>query len=236
MNKQSISLENKLPLLMESKLFEDFTEAECKMVCSLLQPDLMDYAKNENIVNEGDLVDYFAIVCNGRVIKNKVGCDGNTHLIEILEKPKMFGIEIAASSSRISPITICSAEESSILRFQYDRILNQEFIPDKYRIKVLNNLINLMANDNVRKMYKIEVLSQKSLRIKILMHLHLMRDKTGKSSFSIGMDREQFAQYLCVNRSGLSHELGLMRKDGLISFKKDMFTVLDNANDYEAVE
>lgn len=216
---------NKISIIMGSKLFEDFTQAECEMVCSLLQPDFVSFSKNEIIVNEGDQVDYFAIVCSGKVIKQKIGCEGNTLLIEILENPKLFGIEIAASSTQVSPLTICSAEESSVLRFKYDQILNQEFIPEKYRIKVLNNLINLMANDNVKKLYKIEVLSQKSLRTKILMHLQLMKEKTGMQTFSIGMDREQFAQYLCVNRSSLSHELGLMRAEGLISFKKDLFTI-----------
>jgi Mn-dependent DtxR family transcriptional regulator len=40
------------------------------------------------------------------------------------------------------------------------------------------------------------------------------------------MDREQFAQYLGVNRSALSHELARMREDGLIEFHKGSFKVL----------
>jgi CRP-like cAMP-binding protein len=53
-----------------------------------------------------------------------------------------------------------------------------------------------------------------------------MAEKQGKDSFDIGMDREQLAQYLGVNRSALSHELSVMRREGLIDFTKSRFKLL----------
>ncbi len=215
-----------LSLVLQSKLFEGFSRLDCKIMYSLLQPRWMNFSKNEVIVNEGDIVDFIGIVRIGRIISAKFDYEGNVNLMEILECPMSLCTEVVFTTSRISPITITSAEDSTILVFSYARFM--ESLPDKYRVKMLNNINHILANDNVRKMYKINVLSKKSLRDKILMYLYLMKKKTGKSSFEIRMNREQFAQYLCVNRSALSHELAIMRKEGLISFNKDMFTICKN--------
>lgn len=58
-------------------------------------------------------------------------------------------------------------------------------------------------------------------------YLRIMGRKSGSDTFSIHMDREQFAQYLCVNWSALSYELNQMKRDGLIEFKKDEFKLLE---------
>lgn len=214
-----------LSLIMKSKLFEGFSKSDCITIHSLLQPNFKDFLKNEVIVNEGDRVDYIGIVSTGRVISTKIDYDGNTHLIEILEPPMLFGMEIVTTSSRISPLTITSAEQCSILVFSYDKFMAEEALLNQYRVKMLSNIMHLLANENVKKMYKIEVLSKRSLRERIMIYLHLMERKSGEASFCIGMNREQFAQYLCVNRSALSHELSAMRKEGLISFHKNWFTI-----------
>lgn len=223
-------MENDLSLIMQSKLFEGFLKSECKIIYSSLQPKLMHFKKNEVIVNGDDLVNFIGIVSSGRVTSAKYDYEGNINLMEIMERPKLICMDIVFTSSRVSPMTIISAEDSSVLVFNYDKLMVQETLPEKYRIQMLNNSIRLLANDNIRKMYKINLLTKKSLRDKILMVLHLFESRRGQSSFDIGMNREQFAQYLCANRSALSHELGVMRKDGLISFNKNIFTICRNIN------
>jgi hypothetical protein len=78
----------------------------------------------------------------------------------------------------------------------------------------------------MRKQYKIDVLYKKSLRARVRIFLLHMAEKAGRQSFDIGMDREQLARFLGVNRSALSHELSLMRSDGLIRFSKSKFELL----------
>ena len=219
------TMDNYLSLMMQSKLFEGFSNSDCQTIYSLLQPNLREFSRNEIIVNEGDRVEDIGILCAGRIMSVKIDYLGNTHLMEILQRPMIFGIEIVTTPSQISPITMISTEKSSILVFSYHRFMAKDVLLDQFRVKVLNNIMHLLANENVKKMYKIEVLSKRSLRNKILIHLHLMEKKAGGSPFSIGMDREQFAQYLCVNRSALSHELSTMKKEGLIFFHKDIFTI-----------
>ncbi len=70
-----------------------------------------------------------------------------------------------------------------------------------------------------------ELLAKKSLREKISAYLLRQQKKAGKNVFIIPLNREELADYLCVNRSSLSHELSKMQKDGLISFNKNKFEI-----------
>lgn len=87
-------------------------------------------------------------------------------------------------------------------------------------------MVNILSNENIRLMYKIDTLSKRSLRDRITTYLSIIREKRHVDTFDIGMTQEQFAQYLCVNRSVLSSELNKMRKEGLIDFTKSTYTVL----------
>lgn len=214
-----------LSAVMSSKLFEGFSVSEFDIFSSVMKPELKKYQKNEIIIHEGDVMDYVGILCSGKISKAKLDFSGDIHLLEILGKSKTFGMEIAGTPSQISPIMITCVEAATLLAFRHERILHEEGIPAEIRMKAIGNIIHLISNDSVKKLYKIEALSQKSLRGKIWTYLYLMEEKAGQPTFKINLNREQLSEYLCVNRSALSHELSLMQQEGLISFRKNSFTI-----------
>ena len=79
-------------------------------------------------------------------------------------------------------------------------------------------------------MYKIDVLSKRTLQERVLTYLSVISEKKGKDTFDISMNQEQFAQYLCVNRSVLSKELNKMRQKGLIDYRKNWYTIFEQDN------
>ncbi len=83
-------------------------------------------------------------------------------------------------------------------------------------VKIILNTNRMIADNCVRLLYKTDVLSKHSLRERILTYFYIMKMKHQSNTFRIKMSREQFAQYLCVNRSALSRELSRMEKEGLI--------------------
>ena len=69
-------------------------------------------------------------------------------------------------------------------------------------------------------------LTQRSPRQTLMLYLsNLARDK-GASTFSLPFNRQQMADFLSVDRSALSAELSKMKKDGLIDYHKDQFSLL----------
>jgi CRP-like cAMP-binding protein len=73
---------------------------------------------------------------------------------------------------------------------------------------------------------KIEIMTKRSTREKLLAYLAAEAQKAGSGSFTIPYNREELADYLSVDRSAMSAELGRMRDDGLIRFQKNNFTLL----------
>lgn len=90
----------------------------------------------------------------------------------------------------------------------------------------MNHLLTHIANENMKKEYRLAILSQNGLRDRITTYLTMQARRRGENSFTIPFSREEMASFLCVNRSALSHELGLMRSEGIIEFRKNRFTLL----------
>ena len=86
-------------------------------------------------------------------------------------------------------------------------------------------LLGLMARKNLMLNRKIGHLSQRTTRAKVLSYLSHQAEQAGSSQFSIPLNRQELADYLSVDRSALSHELSKMQRDGLLTFRKNRFTL-----------
>ena len=90
---------------------------------------------------------------------------------------------------------------------------------------IWQQLMILISQENMRKHYRIAILSQKSLRSRILTYLTMQAERLGTTTFEIPFNREELADFLCVNRSALSHELKQMKQEGILTTKKNRFTI-----------
>ncbi len=220
-----IYMDNILSIMVRSKLFEGFSQKDCETIYSVATPKYKSFLKNEVLIHDGDTVNYIGIICSGKISIAKLDYEGNSSLLHILKPPQLFGLEIAATPSQISPLTVTSIEDTSVALFSYAKLTTEGRLPYEFCNRMMNNMLTLLANENMRRMYKNELLCYKSLRKRILTYLRFRARRNGSSSFDIPFNRDQLAQYLNVNRSALSHELGLLRKEGQISFNKNKFTL-----------
>ena len=94
------------------------------------------------------------------------------------------------------------------------------------RIFLYQRIVYFLANEDIRKYRKIEILSSKSVREKIEKYLKIQKIRYKSNEFDIDFNREQLANYLGLNRSVLSHELKKMEKEGLLIVRKNHFILL----------
>ena len=73
----------------------------------------------------------------------------------------------------------------------------------------------------------IEVTSKRTTREKLLAYLTFQAKKQQSNSFEIPFDRQELADYLEVDRSGLSTEIGKLCKEGVIEARKNKFRIKD---------
>ncbi|NBG89274.1 Crp/Fnr family transcriptional regulator [Isachenkonia alkalipeptolytica] len=224
-----VTREEILRQMSKAFIFKDLSVSDCERILAKVQPETRSYEKNEVIFDEGDQVDYIGLICSGRMVSKRLDPDGKVSLQQILVPPNIIGFEVASTPSKRSPVRMRCLSEVTLLSFPYGKMVSEEDLLPKVHSYIKDQLITLLANENMRRMYKIELLTQRSLRKRVLMYLRFVSGKTGENSFTIPFDREQLAQYLNINRSSLCAELSKMEKEGLISYHKNKFTLKEDS-------
>lgn len=221
-----------LSVLQKSKLFQGICAGELTKLCAAAIPAEKDYAKNQIIINQGDPVKRIGVLKKGNAISVKYHFDGNTQILRIYHQGEALLLDAVNTTLLTSPATLISQTDSTVVFIPYDAIFEADSVSDDAKIRIRANSSELLSNELIRLMYKIDVLSKRTLHERILTYLSLIRErssggssKPGGETVDIGMNQEQFAQYLCVNRSVLSAELNQMRKAGLIDYKGSRFAI-----------
>lgn len=206
--------------LLSSRLFKGVDEEDAKRVLASAFPAQHIYMPGEVLTEERAVSSSFGVVCTGTLSAERQLTSGDSHIIDLYEPGDFFGLENAVTKSRVSPVRIKALEKSEVVIFYLEHLMVG--IADE---KIKENIISTLANDGIRKLYKIDILTRAGLRERVMTYFRLRAAKTGSNTFRTGMTQEALARYLSVNRSALSKELNDMRRDGLIDFKRDQVTL-----------
>ena len=181
--------------------------------------------KGNFLIQYQETLDFFGIILRGSVHTMHIFPDGSVSIMDALKPGEVCGADLICTRSRISPYYARTAEDVELLVFPGKIIWDSGFLPESIRRIMTDRLLVLLAQSNMKKEYRLAILSRKGIRDRILTYLTMQADKRHTDTFEIPFNREELASFLCVNRSALSHELSLMRKEGLISFHKNRFTI-----------
>ena len=214
--------------LSKTKLFSGINMADIAALCPLLGVQQRQCPKGAVLIDTDTVVDFAGVVTAGEINTFKPDTDGRLNLIRKIRVSELFGLDIASTPSRLSPLITVCATDAEVITFPYARISEPGPIPDHLRCTMLKNILELTANENMRQLYKIDILSRKSLRERILLYLTLQARRKKTHDLFIPFNREEFAAYLCVDRSALSRELSRMQDEGLIEFEKNRFRLLSD--------
>ncbi len=184
----------------------------------------MSYGKNEIILNVGDSINFVGAVLEGSVKIIKTDYDGNESIIAEVLEGDIFAEVFACAEIFRSPVSIISATQSKVLFFDYRKIITSCSSSCIFHQKLISNMLNVVANKSLYLHRRIDIISKKSLRDKILTYFHY--ERMGRKRFFISMNREELASFLCADRSALSNELSKMKKDELIDYSKNEFVLL----------
>lgn len=181
--------------------------------------------KDRYLLLPNDRLDYFGIILEGRIHTMHIFADGSSSIIDSIERGEMFGSDLIYTKTRLAPYHVRAASDVVMLQFSDALLFDEKVLSTSVRHQIKENLLHLISQDNMRREYRLAILSQKGLRERIMTYLSMQSLRKQKNKFTISFSREELAAYLCVNRSALSHELSLMQKEGLISFEKNTFCI-----------
>ncbi|MFP3156158.1 Crp/Fnr family transcriptional regulator [Lachnospiraceae bacterium ZAX-1] len=210
-------------ILLNSKLFQNFDMQMLNSLMPKLNARIQRYAKQEIIFQEKSKINVVGVIITGELCAAVMEFDGQENLIQKLRSGYTIGAEISCTSTQISPYALYCVTEAQIFLFPYKVIAEHGWIAEMERSLLLQNLLEFMAFLNRKQYRRNYVLSTKSARERIMRYLIEQSRLQGKTQFMIPYNREQLANYLCLNRSVLSHELSLLQQEGILKFNKNKF-------------
>lgn len=218
-------MENLLEALKKCKLFRDLPE-EIIFRDVLPYGQIQDIPKRSHLVMAQESIDTFGLILYGKINIQYVDDNDNYRIMDILEPGDLFGVDLMCTRSRVAPYHAVTAQMTQMLVFPMSLVLHPNGPLAKYHVPLLKRLLEMIGDENIRKEYRLAILSQRGLRDRIMTFLTMRADRKGDKTFSVPFSRNEMASYMCVNRTSLSHELSLMEQEGILRFEKNTFTLM----------
>lgn len=209
--------------ISESKIFQNISEQEIEHIFKCLQIKQKIYNKQAIILHAGTPIDSMGFILSGSVIIEQTDIWGNQTIFDRIPSGQIFAETYACVPDELLMVNVVAAEETEILFLKTERILKTCSSSCEFHSRLIHNLLSVMAAKNLTLTRKMSHITSKTIRGRLLSYLSFQALKQRTYTFEIPFNRQQLADYLCVDRSAMSHELSKMQKEGLLSFDKNKF-------------
>ena len=182
--------------------------------------------KGEFPILARDEVPYVGIILKGRIHIIHEDAWGDTAILSAMGPGELFGETFACGANLHSSATFQAVRETRILALPFRKVIHtcQNSCPFHYQL--IENMLRMVSDKNARLMEKLEIVSKKTLRRKILTYLSFQAECQESRTFELPLSRTQLADYLCADRTAVARELARMKQEGRIDFEKNTFTLL----------
>ena len=214
-------------ILRQCPLFSGLDDVTLISYLELLDAREQNYIKGSTLSSVAAPVSTFGIVLEGQVQVLRDDRDGHHMIMANVSVGDSFG-ESLCYLGRPSPVYIVAVTDCRVLWLSTSRLSNPAAHTDPATAALACRFTAMLAARALNMNDRIQLLSQLTIRDKLTTLLHETAHRHGSNSFTLPMSREDMAFYLGVNRPALSRELGNMRRDGVIDFKGNQFTLLSH--------
>jgi len=211
---------------LRTPLFEGIAEENLGAMLGCLSYHLSRYKKGDPIALEQEHLRHIGIILSGAVDMVKEDLWGNKTMLVRMRKDELFGETFACGEDNQSMVTFVVSENAKILFMPFDRVMHSCTMACMFHHQLIENMVHIIANKNRDLMRKVEVISKKTLREKILTYLSIQAQQQDSRYFEIPLGRVELAEYLCADRSALTRELAKMKAERLIDYDKNCFRIL----------
>ena len=211
--------------LCRSRLFRGFTKEEITSLLECLNAAVKTYRKGEYIFQAGEVTENFGMIIEGKVQIISDDYWGERQILAGFGKGQLFGEAYACMEKMPLLVSAIAVEESQVLMLNAHRVLQTCTSACDFHRRLVENLVGILAKKNLTLTRKIDQISKKTIRGKVLAYLSSEAGQQDSNDITVPFNRQQLAEYLAVDRSALSAELSRMQKEGIISYRKNHFVL-----------
>ena len=216
-------------LAKRSQLFDGIGAGNLSALLSCLGARRVRLAKGEPLLRTGEKADRFGIVLTGSLAVSTCDADGRRTLVKLIKAPEVVAAAQVLSGADAISVDVEANEDSVVLLLKAARIVTPCENACAFHVRLVRNIMRTLAVKTLELNRKIEILSHRSTQNRLMAYLHSIAQQKGTVEFDIPFDRQQLADYLCVERSALSAEISRLSKLGLIASRKNHFSVSHTA-------
>lgn len=182
--------------------------------------------KGQTLFFEGDPATHVGMVLSGAVRMIREDYYGNRSIVAHIRPAELFCETYACAGVQELPISVVADEDSQVLLMDCRRITTTCCNACAFHNRIIFNLLQLVATKNLVFDQKMQVTSKRTTRDKLMTYLTNEAKRQNSKSFTIPYDRQELADYLEVDRSGLSAEISKLRREGILKSEKNRFVLM----------
>lgn len=183
------------------------------------------FPKDTFLLRAGDTAESIGLVLSGSVLIVQEDIWGNRNILSKAGAGQTFAAAYACAPGSLLNVSVLAETPVTAMFLNVKRVLNVCPSACEHHSRIIRNLLGELAEKNLRFGEKLTHMGQRTTRAKLMSYFSAEAQRLGTYEFDIPFSRQQLADYLAVERSGLSLELGKMRSEGLLDFHKSHFVL-----------
>lgn len=216
-------MEQYLFVMRNSPFFQGMTDQEILSVLHCVNASVVNKKKDAYIFRVGDSTENMGLVLSGSVLSVQEDLWGHRNIVDRMGVGEYFAEPFAATPGAVLNVSVVALQDCEIMLLNMNRLMQICPSACAHHNKLIRNLVSVMARKVLNLNSKITHMGKRSTREKILSYLSAESMRQGKLSFTIPYDRQQLADYLCVERAAMSVELSKLQKEGFLKTNRNYF-------------
>ena len=202
-----------IDILIKSEVFSNINKDEIVNILEDLKVEKKSFKKSNIIIDTGDIIENIYIILKGKVEISKEYDDTRKNIVNILTQGDIFAEAFAFSTNKVSSIQALALENTELIKINIQNIFKAN--DNNIKNMFLHNLLRVISDKNKFLAFKNDILSQKSLRSKIIIYIKYM---------------DKLAEFISADRSALSRELNRLSKENIIELDGNRISIINIKN------
>jgi CRP-like cAMP-binding protein len=211
--------------LSGTDIFHGLKEEEIETILPCLHAKEKSFPRGASIFRVGDTVSEIGLIESGSVNILVNFYWGDRHIFRHAGLGDIFAEDYASIPDKELLCDVMAAEDTQILFLSLHELLSSCQKRCSFHRQIIHNLVRISASRSLSLSTRMMHTAPKTIRERLLSYLSEQAMEHGSLHFTIPFSRQQLADYLAVDRSALSNELSKMQRDGLLTFRKNEFTL-----------
>ena len=210
----------------DSALFAGVDEQSCRNMLECFGAYERRYIAGQTILTCGEQQDMIGVLLSGSAELLRLHPDGSRTVLETMDEGSVFGEELAFTGFCDGSALIACREDCRVLFMRYDQITKRCENACACHSQVVTNLFQLLSRKSLHLSQRIEVLSCRSIREKLLCFFHQQAELSGSASFLLPFSLSALAEYISADRSAMMREMKKLREESVIRTEGHRVTLL----------